>query len=118
MLRITSFSELTMHLQKISERSKLCRQEEGNLKYILALGETLADAFLLGEGVSHGNSVRMESEIRPNETGKRKPSPPVRSRQEKQGLRLPVGDYSSGLAFFSETTGKAQKGRKDFPPAH
>ena len=66
-------------LQECSIGLELRRQQERNIKHASALGEALADAFLLGEGVSHGNSVRIKSNMEPVETGKRKRAPlPVR----------------------------------------
>ena len=59
-------------LQEVLERLELGRKQVRHVKHAGALGETLADAFLLGEGVSHGNSVRIKSNVKPVETGKRK----------------------------------------------
>src|SRR5574343_1777619 len=71
-----------LRLQEGGEGLELGRKQERNVKHAVALGKTLADAFLLGEGVSHGNSVRMESSVEPEETGKRKPAPLPVGREE------------------------------------
>ena len=67
----------SLGLQEGRERLQLGRKQEGDIEYAGALGEALADAFLLGEGVSHGNSVRVESDVGPEQTGKRKSAPRV-----------------------------------------
>ncbi|MPM73164.1 hypothetical protein SDC9_120140 [bioreactor metagenome] len=72
-------------LQEVLERLQLGRQQVRNVQDTGALGEALADAFLLGEGVSHGNSVRMKSNMKPVETGKRKRTP-LSSQKEKSSV--------------------------------
>jgi len=59
-------------LQELPIGIELDRQQVGGLEDTALLAEVLADALLLGEGVSHGNSVRIKSNVEPVETGKRK----------------------------------------------
>jgi len=70
-------------LQEVLEGLQLGRQQVRNVQHAGALGEALADAFLLGEGVSHGNSVRMKSNREPAETGKRKQTSLPRLREKR-----------------------------------
>jgi hypothetical protein len=78
-------------LQKIGKGLELGRQKVRNIENASALGKALADAFLLGEGVSHGNSGRMWSNVEPDETGKRKQTPLPGGRVRSDCLRLPFG---------------------------
>ena len=58
---ILAVGNCRVFLQEFAEGLQLRRQEVGHLENAGAFGEALADALLLGEGVGHGNSVRMKS---------------------------------------------------------
>jgi hypothetical protein len=103
---VLTFFRRNSRLQKGSERFKLSRKQERNIKHASALGEALANALLLGEGVSHGNSVKVKSNVKPVKTGKR-----------KQAL-LPFGEQESivcvcqlaliKFVFYIRKTGNAK----------
>ena len=81
-------------LQEFAEGLQLRRQEVGHLENAGTFGEALADALLLGEGVGHGNSVRMKS------VGKRACCRAAENDKQANANRLSIHwDRKPGFAF-------------------